>query len=271
MARTVTDLAKVLEVMVGYDPEDPLTAIAVGQIPASYTSFLDRNGLKGARIGLVREPIGGGDPASDDFKKVDAAFQKAVQQLEDAGALVVDPIVIPDMRALVARRNTGPEWDENIKFYLRSPKAPFHSREEIARHPDFPKVAQMARGRLTAKTDPAAYYQHLLAREALMFNVMKVMADHRLDAIAYKSIEHQPRLIRDVVANTPNRGVPTMSTFLGWVPTITVPAGFTSDGLPIGITFQGRPFGDGTLLRLAYGFEQATRHRRPPQTVPALE
>jgi Asp-tRNA(Asn)/Glu-tRNA(Gln) amidotransferase A subunit family amidase len=270
MARTVTDLTKVLDAMVGYDPEDPLTALAVGQTPTSYTSFLDRNGLKGARIGLIREPIGGGDPASDDFKKVDVAFQKAVQQLKDAGAVLVDPLVIPNMRALVAKRNTGPEWDENIKFYLRSPKSPFHSREEIAKHPDFGKVATMARGRLTAPTDPAAYYQHLLAREELMFNVMKVMADHKLDAIAYKSIEHQPRLIAQVLANAPNRGVPTMSTFLGWVPTITVPAGFTTDNLPIGITFQGRPYGDGTLIKLAYAFEQATRHRRPPPTVPAL-
>jgi Asp-tRNA(Asn)/Glu-tRNA(Gln) amidotransferase A subunit family amidase len=270
MSRTVTDLAKLLDAMVGYDPEDPLTALGMGQAPGSYTSFLDRNGMKGARIGIIREPIGGGDPADDDFKKVDEAFQKAVQELRAAGADLVDPVVIPDMRALVAKRNTGPEWDENIKFYLRSPNAPFHSREEIARHPDFGKVAAMARGRLTAATDPARYYQHLLAREELLFNVLKVMADNRLDALAYKSIEHQPRLIADVIADRPNRGVPTMSTFLGWVPTLTVPAGFTRDNLPIGVTFQGRPFGDGTLIKLAYAYEQATRHRRPPASVPDL-
>jgi Asp-tRNA(Asn)/Glu-tRNA(Gln) amidotransferase A subunit family amidase len=270
MSRTVTDLARMLEVMVGYDPEDPLTALAVGQIPAKYTSFLDRNGLKGARIGLVRESIGGGDANSEDFKKVDEAFQKAVQQLKDAGAVVVDPIVIPNMRALIAKRNTGPEWDANIKFYLRSPKAPFHSREEIARHPDFSQVIRGARNRLTAPTDPAKYYQHLLAREELLFNVLKVMADNRIEAIVYKSIEHQPKLISEVIAGTGNSGIPTMSTFLGWVPTLTVPAGFTRDSLPIGITFQGRPFSDGTLIKLAYAFEQATRHRKPPASVPDL-
>ena len=269
MSRTVTDLAKMLEVMVGYDPEDPLTALAVGQIPPNYTSFLDRNGLKGARVGLIREPVGGGDPASEDFKKVDEAFQKAVQELKAEGAVVID-VVIPNMRVLNAKRNTGPEWDDNIKLFLKSPKFPFHSREELARHPDFSKVTAMARGRLTEPTDTAKYYQHLLAREELMFNVLKVMADNQIEALVYKSIEHQPRLISDVIANKPNRGVPTMSTFLGWVPTLTVPAGFTRDNLPIGMTFQGRPFADGTLIKLAYAYEQATRHRRPPATVPNL-
>jgi Asp-tRNA(Asn)/Glu-tRNA(Gln) amidotransferase A subunit family amidase len=162
MSRTVTDLAKMLEVMVGYDTEDPLTALAVGQLPPNYTRFLDRNGLKGARIGVVRESIGGGDATSEDFKKVGEAFQKAVQQLKAAGAVVVDPIVIPNMRALITKRNTGPEWDEDIKFYLRSPKAPFHSREEIARHPDFSKVMRGAQSRLTAPTDPAKYYQQTI-------------------------------------------------------------------------------------------------------------
>ena len=122
----------------------------------------------------------------------------------------------------------------------------------------------------TAPTEPAKYYEHLLAREELMFNVLKVMADNRIEALVYKSIEHQPRAIADVIANTPNPGVPTMSTFLGWVPTLTVPAGFTRDNLPIGMTFQGRPFSDGTLIKLAYAYEQATHHRRPPSSVPDL-
>src|SRR5262245_35965163 len=81
MTRTVTDLARMLDVMVGYDPEDPLTALGIGQTPQTYTTFLDRNGLKGARVGVIRESIGGGDESSADFKKVDEAFQKAVQEL----------------------------------------------------------------------------------------------------------------------------------------------------------------------------------------------
>ena len=82
MARTVSDLAKLLDSMVGYDPEDPVTALGVGKVEASYTRFLDRQGLKGARIGVLRESIGTqSEPDSEDFKKVDAAFEKNLAEL----------------------------------------------------------------------------------------------------------------------------------------------------------------------------------------------
>ena len=269
MARSVGDLAHLLEAMVGYDTEDPLTAAAYGNIPPNFTSFLDPNGLKGARLGILREAIGRGDTSSEDFKKVDEVFNKAVEELKAAGAEVVDPIVIPNFKALMAKRAGGPYFDAGIKLYLKSPKAPFHSRQEIASAPGFDKV--LMRGRqINAPIDEAKYYQHLQAREELMFNVLKLMADNRLDAIVYKSIEHQPQMI-SAGPNAPNPGVPTMSTFLAFVPTIAVPAGFTSDNLPAGITFQGRPYSDGTLIKLAYAYEQATKHRKPPESVPALQ
>ena len=105
-----------------------------------------------------------------------------------------------------------------------------------------------------------------------MINFLKVMADHKLDAIVYKSIEHQPTLIKDGM-NPPyvnTKGAPHLNTFLVFVPVIAVPAGFTSDNLPSGITFMGRPYDEGTLIKLAYAYEQATHHRRPPSTTPAL-
>jgi amidase len=101
---------------------------------------------------------------------------------------------------------------------------------------------------------------------------MKVMADNHLDAIVHKSVEHQPTLIKDGT-NPPyvtNKGVPTLNTFLVFVPAITVPSGFTSDNLPTGITFLGRPYSDATMIKLAYSYEQSTRHRAPPKTTPAL-
>jgi amidase len=196
-------------------------------------------------------------------------FNKAVRELTAAGAELVDPIVIPNVMALMAKRTEGPYWDEGMKLYLKSPKAPFHSREEIIKAPGYEKV--LARGKaLAVPVDEKKYYEHLQAREELMFNVLKVMADNRLDAIVYKSIELQPQLLSSG-PDAPNPGVPTMSTFLAFVPTITVPAGFTSDNLPTGITFQGRPYSDGTLIKLAYSYEQATHHRKPPSSVPPLK
>ena len=102
-----------------------------------------------------------------------------------------------------------------------------------------------------------------------MTNFLKAMADNNLNAIVYKSVEQQPILIRDAM-NPPyaeRKGVPWMNTFLVFVPAITVPAGFTRDQLPVGITFQGRPYADGEMIKLAYSYEQATHHRKPPSTL----
>jgi Asp-tRNA(Asn)/Glu-tRNA(Gln) amidotransferase A subunit family amidase len=269
MARTVGDLARLLDVMVGYDPEDPLTAAAYGNVPKTFTAFLDTNGLKGARLGVVRESIGRANPQSEDFKKVDAVFSKALDELKAAGAELVDPVVIPNMLALMAKRTEGPYLDESAKLFLKSPNAPFHTRQDIPKIPGFDKV--LMRGKNIADPiDERKYYEHLQAREELMFNVLKVMADNRIDAIIYKSIELQPQMISEG-PDAPNPGVPTLSTFLAFVPTITVPAGFTTDNLPTGITFQGRPYTDGTLIKFAYAYEQATHHRRPPSSVPSVK
>jgi amidase len=275
MARTVTDLAKLLDVIVGYDPEDALTARGVGHVPDSYQKFLDKNGLKGARIGILRESMGvGSEPDSEDFAKVTAVFDKALGELKGAGALLVDPIVIPRLKELLAKRALGPtEADESFKvFFARSAESPFKSREEMMQSPDFAKVVHYAQERMRAPSDESRHYEYLMARDALMINVLKVMADNKLDAIVYKSIEHQPTLIKDGL-NPPyvnTKGAPHLNTFLVFVPVIAVPAGFTSDNLPAGLTFMGRPYDEKTLIKLAYAYEQATHHRRPPSTTPTL-
>jgi Asp-tRNA(Asn)/Glu-tRNA(Gln) amidotransferase A subunit family amidase len=97
MGRTVRDMTELLDVMVGYDPEDPVTALGYGKAPASYTKYLDKDGLKGARIGVIYQVFGDkSQPDSDDFKQVDAVFNKAIAEMEAAGATVI-PIEIPDL------------------------------------------------------------------------------------------------------------------------------------------------------------------------------
>ena len=111
-----------------------------------------------------------------------------------------------------------------------------------------------------------------MAREQRELNFLKVMADQNLDAIVYKSVEHQPTLIENGV-NPPfvnMKGAQHWNTFLIFVPTVTVPAGYTRDQLPSGITFLGRPYDEGTVIKLAYAYEQATRHRKPPESATAL-
>src|SRR5262249_8882712 len=116
--------------------------LGIGRAPTSYTTSLERNGLKGARIGVLRESIGlNTEPNSEDFKKVDAVFQKNVGELRAAGATVIDPIVIPNLKALLAKRATNSTIaDEALRLYLaRNPNSSLKPRDDIARSPELSK------------------------------------------------------------------------------------------------------------------------------------
>lgn len=275
MARSVTDLARLLDVMVGYDPDDPVTAWGVGQISGSFTRFLDANALKGARIGILRESIGyDAEPGSNDFNKIAELFDKAVTDLKAVGAEIVNPVVIPDLRSLLAKRATNLMAEEESfnTWMKRSQKPPFSSRQQVMSSPEFQKVNKRSRDRWSKVSTDEAHYEYLKAREQLMSNFLQVMAKQRLDAIVHKSVEHQPTLITDGV-NPPFvdlKGAPHINTFLVFVPSVVVPAGFTPDNLPGGITFLGRPYDDGNMIRFAYAYEQATHHRKPPPSVTPL-
>jgi len=275
MARTVRDLAVLLDAMVGYDPEDPLTSRGVGHAPETYTQFLDKYALKGSRIGILRESMGyDSEPESEDFTKIAEVFDKAVGELKAAGAEIFDPVAIPKLKELLAKRaGSYAQAEESFRAYFgRSSRSPFKSRQEAAQSPDFPKVTRRSQDRWKRSEDPKKHYEYLLAREELTINFLKVMADHKLDAIVHKAVEHQPTLIKDGV-NPPfvdQKGAPHLNTFMVFVPSIVVPAGFTRDNLPAGITFLGRPYDDGNMIKLAYAYEQATHHRRPPASTTPL-
>ena len=275
MARSVTDLAKLLDVMVGYDPEDPITARGVGHIPETFTNYLVKDGLKGVRLGVLRESIGlNAEPDSEDFKKISVVFDKAVAELRRAGAEIVDPVVIPGIKELLAKRSGGPgETDESFKNYFgRSANPPFKTPDEAAASPDFAKVVKRSQDRFKRKPDASKHYESLKAQDQLMTNFLKVMADHNLDGIVHKAVEHQPTLIKDAIAPpfVDQKGAPHLNTFLVYVPTIVIPAGFTSDNLPAGLCFIGRPYDDGNLIKYAYAYEQATHHRKPPARTTGL-
>jgi Asp-tRNA(Asn)/Glu-tRNA(Gln) amidotransferase A subunit family amidase len=182
------------------------------------------------------------------------------------------------LKALLAKRATNPDIaDEAMRRYLsRNPSSPFRSREDIAKSPEMAKSIPPGKAKVwegpRPVTDMAKWGEYLQAREQLLVNISKVMADHKLEAIVHKSVEHQPALIKDGI-NPPYvsaKGVPTLNTFLVYAASMTVPSGFTSDHLPVGMTFFGRPYSEPTLIKLAYGYEQTTHHRIPPKTTPPL-
>ena len=272
MARTVSDLARLLDCMVGYDADDPVTAHGFGKTPPSYHAALNKNALVGARLGILREPMGyATEPQSDDFKKIDNVFCRAVEELKKAGAEIVDPVVIPDLNALLAQRARNSDDDDQMyEIYVKGAEPPFAHRADVTASPLFEKVVPNSQKRWLDAPSPERQLAYHRARSTLMINLLNVMAEHRLDAIVHKAVEHQPTLIKDGI-NAPfvdQKGAPHINTFLMFVPSIVVPAGFTTDHLPAGITFLGRPYSDSRMIELAYAYEQATMHRRAPSSTP---
>jgi Asp-tRNA(Asn)/Glu-tRNA(Gln) amidotransferase A subunit family amidase len=281
MARTVRDAAIVLDVIAGYDPRDPMTAYAIGHVPGSYAALLDRDRLRGARLGVMSHPMDpNSDPMSADYAKVKAVVDRAMGEMKRLGAELVYDLTIPRLDERLARiyRNNRFESERAINAYLAEhPNAPAKSLAEIiSSNTAVPSRARGLRGGLGATTADAGYLDVLLAKEETRQIVLTLMADNRLDALVYATSDHQPTEIPpDVLTNAApkdgyNRGSNRYLASGLAFPAITVPAGFTSDGLPVGVELMGRPFSEGILLTLAYAFEQATQYRRPPVLTPAL-
>ena len=271
LTRTVRDTAIVLDVIAGYDPEDPITAWSWGQEPATYTRFLDPNGLAGMRLGVIRAPMSRDtDTGAADYKEIQAAITKAVADLTARGAQVIDPLTIPNLMAMVAEGGGGGDSFETEAaidgFLAQFPNAPVHSLREIVASPlILAKRREELRKTLGRTSDEPAAVKQAHVRDELRTLVLRVMADNRLDALIYATYDHAPAVVPKSTPGT-NRVLASITAF----PAISVPAGFFSDGLPIGIEFLGRPYSEGTLIKAAYDYEQATKHRHPPATTPAL-
>jgi len=269
MTRTVADAAKMLDVMVGFDPDDPITGRGVGKAPESYAAGLGDGAMKGKRIGIMRTVMGyHSEPESDDFKAVDALFDGAVADLAKAGAEIVDPVEIPGMLELLAQRSADGQAEEDsfAAYMAGSANAPYETMYDARNDPKFDQVFHGVKTRWAADKNGQKFAAYCAAREELMTRFLKVMAENILDAIVHKAVEHTPTPIAEGIAPpwTDQKGAPHLNTFLIYVPSVVVPAGFTDGGLPAGITFLGRPYADAEMLRLAYGYEQATHHRRVP-------
>jgi Asp-tRNA(Asn)/Glu-tRNA(Gln) amidotransferase A subunit family amidase len=270
MTRTVRDAAIVLDAIAGYDPADPVTADSYGRKPTSYTSFLQRDGLRGLRIGVIRTAVGrDANPRAPDYQEIQGMLTQATRDLRDRGAEIVDPIIIPRLRELLDAGGNGIEETESaINAYLAQyPGAPVHSLKEIVDSPLLlPDRHEDLARRLGHNTEELGYLKAQQARETLRRIVLKVMADNRLDAFVYAPAEREPA---PIPATTTPGSIRRFAATLAY-PALGVPAGYNSHGLPVGIEFLGRPYSEGTLLRAAYDYERSTRHRRAPPTVPAL-
>jgi amidase len=274
IARSVEDAATVLSVVAGYDPEDPITKNSDGKVQKDYTKFLDKNGLRGARIGVFRPYIDAGttDP------QIKVLTEKAIEDLKAQGAEIVDPFVIPNFETLTRNLGCG-DFQADLNAYLakHGQNAPYKTLAEIVDSGLYlPYIdGQMKRSiapRPTGADEAAApcldtYHNEkkIAFREA----ILAAMERDKVDAIVYPTWSNAPRKVGDMKSPAGDNSQ-VLSPQSGF-PAITVPMGFTYDVLPAGLTFLGRLFDEPTLIKYAYAYEQATKHRHPPEKFPKLK
>jgi amidase len=272
MTRTVEDAARVFQVIVGEDPNDPVTAAARGHLPQDYMAALDRNGLHGATIGILRQAYE--RPTTD--PEITRIFLAAVDDLKRAGATIVDPAAV-DLSEVRRPRDAGPcmgfKYDLNRYLAAQGDRVPLKTLGDIVRsgrfHPGNQGRLESAEKGPENGPDSAGCKADTEYRQKFREAVLKTMDKLKLDAFVYPTWSNPPRLIGDL--NTPHGDNSQVFSPTSGFPAIQVPMGYSRGGtLPAGMTIYGRPWSEATLIKFAYAYERATHHRRPPVSTPPL-
>jgi amidase len=288
MARTVADAAAILGAIAGADREDPATQSGANRAApagrpaataADYSMFLDAGGLKGARLGVVRNRLFGNNAAAD------AIAETAIAAIKQQGATIVDPANIPTLGKFDETEFEVLlfEFKADLNKYLAwlGPASPVHSLKDVIafnnahKDQEMPYFGQeiMAMAEKKGPLTSVAYRTALAKNHQLSrtLGIDAVMTKYRLDALVAPT--GGPTWLIDLVngdGGTASAPGPSTVTSVAGYPHITVPAGFFR-GLPVGISFFGRAWSEPVLIRLAYAYEQATKHRRPPRFLPTAD
>lgn len=284
-ARNVYDVAVALGVMTGIDPADAATQKSAGKSATDYAKDLNPNALKGARIGIARDFMGA-DP------DVDWVVTTAIEAMRHAGATVVDvryPKWLLAAKGEFYNAIRQPEFPVQIAAYLATlgPKYPKNIQEMIERADRFtvtradgarPNSSRWAMFKTEASSGTLEDYRYKSVRDfglpMVRAAVEGMIASQQLDAIVYPTSSRKPGLIaatQDAAAAAGGAGSATNIANLTGFPDLIVPAGFTGNALPVGISFFGPAFSEQRLLSLGYSFEQATHARSRPVNTPPLK
>ncbi len=266
MARTVADAVAVFDVIAHSDPADSVTARADAQRDSSYSASLRRGALRGARIGILRQAYVRETLDSE----VNQVFDRAISDMRAQGAVIVSDARVDSLQAIMRQQRGGcNRFKFDLERYLaeRAPNPPVKTLEEIVRSRRFHPSVELRLREASAATEAPELSAGCASREAvraaLRIAVAQLMDSLQLDALVYPTWSNPPRLIGDL--NTPHGDNSQLFSPSTGFPSITVPMGYTRENtLPAGISFFGRAWSESRLIALAYDYEQATKHRRPP-------
>jgi amidase len=271
IARTVTDAAGLLDVMAGYDPNDPITAFGISHLPKSYTQLLSKDALKGSRIGVMMNMFG----TAERHREVNRVMDGVIGGMESLGATMVR-FELPEYDALAPIVATSQFEARTVMeryFSTLGPGAPIKSFAElVAKRTSAVQATLESELAVEDGMNSAPYKERMLNRDKLRLAVAKKMADLRLDAILYPL---QKILVAPVTADDQLERNGTLSNGTGF-PAVTFPAGFSAPtasaplGVPVGAELLGLDYSEAKLLALAYAFEQASKLRKLPLTTPPL-
>ena len=265
IARSVVDLALVLDATVGFDPADPQTAESAGQTPDTYTAFLVEERLEGVRLGMLQPFLVDEGPT----EPVTRVVRRAAALMEEHGAELVElDIDVDEFDDVLGGASViTMEFKMHLRGYLESAgDVSVRSLGDILSSGLHHKVLTERLERANeAVEDSDDYRTRLNRRPMIRRRLLRIMEDNNLDAIVYPSLRHKPARIGDA---QPGNSC-SLAAFSG-LPAFGLPAGFTDDGLPVGIELLGKPFGEGELLAMGYAYEQKTSPRRPPSRTPSL-
>jgi amidase len=274
MTRTVRDAAILLGAIAGVDPRDEATAAAREPVAGDYTTALSEAGLKGARIGVVRARYFGYSAHADH------AAEAAIARMKELGAEIVDPVVLPNngeydaseldvlLYEFKAGLNAYLAARPGVKVKSLADVIAFNEQNRAREMPFFGQELFLAAEKKGPLTDRA--YREALARNLRLSRAEGIDAAleaNRLDALVAPTVS--PAWMTDLVNGDLYLGSSSTAAAVAGYPSVTVPAGFAA-GLPVGISFIGSAWSEQALLKLAYAYEQATRHRRPPAFAPSV-
>ena len=279
MARNVADMALLLDVIVGPDPDDPVTARADGHRLPTYGVALKTDALKGARLGVLRQVFA---PAVTD-PRIIAQFEATLAELKAAGAEIVDPFAVPVLDTVPRPPQTSARFKDDLDTWIaKHPGVPFPSVKAIAdsklAHPLHQALLDEAAAAKPVDQDPETI-EGLKNEARYRDGFTAAMDAGRIDAVVFPTFAQLPAINGDrntqIAAEPKPGGGPTalsssltfVASSLQW-PAISVPRGYLGEGLPQGLQILGRPWDEAKIIGYAFAYEQATHHRRPPPLPP---